>query len=366
MTFDEPTYIEKLAYMRADDDIKASMSFLAQFEGTPLAPQAIALAEQELAQDQRRLQKQMVRDAQRQTEDTSSDWTESEGIRLQKQQLQLELYKMKAMTPAPQPGDAEIGTPDPAAQMVQQAQAQDMQGTELGAPTPMPEQAPAPKLASHPLDMPGMGARWDNKAYEDYLMHGDDPRIPAAARKAILQHHISQVLNAPVHTPEAALAEAKSHGRAVGGGLGGLGGLGLGGLIGSMAGHTGAGLAIGGVGGGLLGGYMGGKALGTPDRANRHIEEAKGFQAAMQGLHNNDAGQERVLSDALADRLRGLEHDEGYGRKKAALEQAAIAKVASSLVHRGKVTKGKTPGAGETIGDLITRLAGSGAPASGV
>lgn len=138
----EPTFLEKRAYGMAMASGGSDMEFLKQFEGTPLAPQAVALAEQELAMEQQQLQKRMQRTAERKMDDTwDQDCIQQDGIRLQKQQLLLQLYKMKAMTPAPQPGDATIGTPPPAPP---QLGAEIGSGTEAGAP--VMEQGP--KLAA--------------------------------------------------------------------------------------------------------------------------------------------------------------------------------------------------------------------------
>lgn len=386
----EPTFLEKRAYNMALSGVGSDMEFLKQFEGTPLAPQAVALAEQELAMEQQQLQKRMQRSAERKMDDTwDQDCIQQDAIRLQKQQLLLQLYKMKAMTPTPQPGDAVIGSPQPAAAP--------QLGAEMGGGvegnSPVAEQEPklsAKKLAEmmdeasskymrlqppnknfarsvsgtgvvktsaapgigtrrgvseeavsddakasmkiseglHPIyDMPTMGAPWDVQAHEDLLMHGDDPRLPAAARKAILQHHLNKVVGAPIHTPEAALAEAQSAGRWTGGALGALGGIGLGGVAGALVRQPGLGLAVGGVGGGLLGAHLGKKHLGTPEAASRHIEEAQKFQEAMKVLQGNDIEQERLLGEMLRDRMMTLEGHDGWtpGRKKEAVTKFAAA-----------------------------------------
>ena len=113
----EPTAIEKRAYSAVFDSLNRDSDFLAKFEGTPLAPQAIALAERELAAEQRRLQRRLQRMA---SDSWEQDSIEQDQLQLQKQQLLLQLYKMKAVTPPPQPGDAAIGQPDPA-QMQQES-----------------------------------------------------------------------------------------------------------------------------------------------------------------------------------------------------------------------------------------------------
>lgn len=127
----EPTALEKQAYSRVFDGLGQDNDFLSKFEGTPLAPHAVALAERELAAEQRRLQRRM----QRMAEDTwEQESIEQDQIQLQKQQLLLQLYKMKATTPTPQPGDAAIGQPDPA-QMQQGAPEADPQAPKTAMDT---------------------------------------------------------------------------------------------------------------------------------------------------------------------------------------------------------------------------------------
>lgn len=92
-------------------------SFLAQFEGTPLAPQAIALCESELAMEQRHLQTRMQEAAARDMRNYDQECNEREALRLQKLGLVIQLHKMKAMTPPSQPGDAVIGQPEAAPQL---------------------------------------------------------------------------------------------------------------------------------------------------------------------------------------------------------------------------------------------------------
>jgi len=131
----ELTEQEKRAYGIASLGACDDENFLSQFEGSPLYPQAIALAEQELAMKQRHLQQRMQRAAQERLNDYSQECNESEALQLQKQQLALELHKSKAMgvgAPTP-PGQAVIGTPDPAAAMA--------------APAPEPEAPVEPKVA---------------------------------------------------------------------------------------------------------------------------------------------------------------------------------------------------------------------------
>jgi len=94
---------------------RAYRKLLKQFEGTPLAPQAIALAEQELAMEQRQLQARVARQASMQSDNYAQEAGERDGIRLQKSQLLIEMYKMKVMgqgAPTP-PGQAVIGEPQP-------------------------------------------------------------------------------------------------------------------------------------------------------------------------------------------------------------------------------------------------------------
>lgn len=114
---EEPNAFDKLAYAGVMNGLCTDESFLSQFEGTPLAPQAVALAEQELAMEQRHLQARMARDAQMQNDSYMRESNEREGLRLQKMQLCIELHKMKAMgqgAPTP-PGQAVIGEPQPGA-----------------------------------------------------------------------------------------------------------------------------------------------------------------------------------------------------------------------------------------------------------
>lgn len=111
----EPNAFDKLAYARVMGELGADEGFLAQFEGTPLAAQAVALAEQELAMEQRHLQARMARDAQMQNDSYMRENNEREGLRLQKMQLCIQLHKMKAMGQGapPAPGQAVIGEPQP-------------------------------------------------------------------------------------------------------------------------------------------------------------------------------------------------------------------------------------------------------------
>lgn len=134
----ELSLIEKRAYAKALAGTCMDESFLEQFEGSEMLPQAIVLCEQELAMEQRQLQQRMQQMAQAQNDTWQKDSIEQDGLRLQKQQLVLALFKSKAMTPAPQPGDAEIGTPDPAAQMM--AQPADA-GAAAGTPVQEPKVA---------------------------------------------------------------------------------------------------------------------------------------------------------------------------------------------------------------------------------
>lgn len=138
----EPTTLEKRAYSRAFDSLGQDANFLEKFEGTPLAPNAVALTEQELVMEQRRLQRRMQRAANQQNENWEQDCLEEDTLRLQKQQLLLQLYKMKAQTPAPQPGDAVIGQPAPA-----------QLGSEIGGGDTgsFPAQEPTPKLSASKL-----------------------------------------------------------------------------------------------------------------------------------------------------------------------------------------------------------------------
>lgn len=162
-----------------------------------------------------------------------------------------------------------------------------------------------------PVEMPGSGAKWDWGAHEDFLIHGDDPRLPAVARKAIMQEHINKSIAAPLHTPEEALREAKGHGKFTGGTLGTLGGLTIGGIIGVLTKHPVTGLAVGGIGGGVLGAHIGAKRMGTPENAAKNVAQAKKFQEAMSLLNADEVGKERMLSNILARRYESL-HDLPY------------------------------------------------------
>jgi hypothetical protein len=135
----EPTVLEKQAYSRAYDSLGQDADFLEKFEGTPLAPHAVALAEQELAMQQRQLQRRMQRAATQQNDNWEQDCLDEDALRLQKQQLLLQLYKMKATTPATQPGDAVIGQP-----------ASPQLGSEIGGgdTASFPAQEPSPKLSA--------------------------------------------------------------------------------------------------------------------------------------------------------------------------------------------------------------------------
>lgn len=139
---------EKLAYAKALAGACLDQNFLEQFEGTELLPQAIALCEQELAMEQRQLQQRMQQMAQNQNTNWEQNCIDEDGIRLQKQQLVLALYKNKAMTPAKQPGDAEIGTPDPAAQAMAPAAEAGTAGAPVEEPAPSKLSALIMKSAS--------------------------------------------------------------------------------------------------------------------------------------------------------------------------------------------------------------------------
>lgn len=122
----ELTVLEKRAYISGQVGACRDEDFLAQFEGTPLAPQAIALVEQELAMQSRHLQTRMQRAAMDRQQDCTNEYHESEALGLQKKQLMLEMHKAKTMgvgAPTP-PGQAVIGKPDPALQQMQQPPAE--------------------------------------------------------------------------------------------------------------------------------------------------------------------------------------------------------------------------------------------------
>lgn len=232
---------------RAFHDICTDESWLAQFEGTPLAPQAVALAEQELAVAQRQLQERMARAAQ-QTPNWEQECAERDGIRLQKQQLAIELYKMKAMTPAPKPGDAVIGQPEipNAASLGGGASA----GAAGGAPV---EEVTAPKVAQASK----IGALLDQAAQAGWSHRV--PMIKNFARTVSATGKVSSVMEdkpqylaaLPFGAPYVGYQRGKATGRgmegAVQGYLGAVGGGGVGSVLGGGAGALlggGAGLAL--------------------------------------------------------------------------------------------------------------------------
>lgn len=344
----EPTFLEKRAYGMAVGGGGSDTEFLKQFEGTPLAPQAVALAEQELAMEQQQLQKRMQRSAERKMDDTwDQDCIQQDGIRLQKQQLLLQLYKMKAMTPAPQPGDAVIGTPPPAAAP--------QLGSEIGGGVegnaPVAEQAPKlaafvrnfMKKAAGPMDaaqerlmtLPGPnkhfarsvspsgsvktssdidhvlhiphGADVDDELHEKLVNFGGHPGVPHEARKAILESYLQHRAQGGTHPPESLIRGRKSSQQAMGGvtgfGLGGLAGAGLGAGLGHMVnknmglelGLLGGGLA-GMVGGSMLGHHLGGKGTPmSPEEAQGHIAAAKSHAATYAPLLNDEHAKEKLL-----------------------------------------------------------------------
>ena len=393
MQFVEPTAIEKRAYSMASMSLGQDTDFLEKFEGTPLAPQAIALAEQELAMQQQQLQKRMQRTAERKMDDTyDQDCIQEDGLRLQKQQLLLQLYKMKAMTPPQQPGDAVIGAPDPAAAAAPQLGAEIGGGAEGGAPVQEPtvvsklggllddaaregwsqrvapnknfardvppaavKQAAVYDTKSLLKKYPGMELG-DDAPHTELLELGGHPGLPIEARQAILQKYLEHRSAAPLMTPEASMQQERSRRGGVGGALGMLGGLGVGTLGGTLlGGHYGgeggaqlgmlAGMMAGGVGGGMLGHGIG-SATASQHTADSNIAAAKAHQAALAPLLADPVARERILHELTArhyqNQIRALnqrgeagDYDDvdfdDTGAKKASIQKfaAAIRKRAS-------------------------------------
>jgi hypothetical protein len=228
----EPNEYDRIAFKRAFLDGCVDEKFLASFEGTPLAPQAIALCEQELAMEQAQLQARMARDAQNAAFDYTKECNEREGMRLQKLQLTIQLHKMKTMgvgAPTP-PGQAVIGTPDPAAAAMA-APPELGGGAEGGAPVQEPAGG---KLAALMTKV----AEKKNKAKDEMISRG---------RRASTGATIGNVLGSPVFSQE--FTPGSMIGSVIGGGIGGavadggrgalMGAAGAGGgaAMGALAGH---------------------------------------------------------------------------------------------------------------------------------
>lgn len=397
-SFVEPSILEKRAYMKASMGSSMDQDFLARFEGTPLAPQAVALAEQELSMQSQQLQKRMQRDAQRKMDDTwEQDCLAQDAIALQKQQLLLQLYKMKAMTPTPQPGDAAIGEPQP---QMQPAMPPQPAGAEAGAPVPEPKVA---ALVDNPLLNPigsqirkaraqktaALDTRSLLQEYRGLDVDNDEPRtellelgghpgLPVEARKAILQKYLEHRANAPVRSPQGALSEVQAERGGTGAAIGAGIGLPVGALGGGFLAHAvrrpalaelgaGAGALLGGVGGGMLG-YGIGKSTATPAHADKLIAEAQAHQAAVKPLLSDPLGQEQMLHHLTAqhyqNQLEGMmrRDEEGayngydpnyYGKQKKA---AAIRAYAARLKTAGSAERGYMHEAGEAAGGVVDRI----------
>ena len=362
----EPTAIEKRAYSRALDSIGQDADFLAKFEGTPLAPNAVALAEQELAMEQRRLQRRVQRMATQQSDNWEQDSVEEDTLRIQKQQLLLQLYKMKATTPAPQPGDAVIGQPAPT-----------QLGSEIGGGDTgsFPVQEPTPKLSaliSKLAAMPSLAdvmrepTAYRGKVDPSHLEEmGGDPFLPHPARRAILDEYLKgRAAASQVATPEELIRghaqDQKERAQVSGAALGMLGGPLLGGALGlgaeyalrhRMSASPGSLMAAGALAGlplgALAGGYLGGKHNVTPmtaDEAQQHIQNAHLHREMYAPLVADDAAKEHLLhqltaqhyQNALRDAemryLDGEEDDEpSYRRRSYAAKTAAIQDFARGL-----------------------------------
>ncbi len=293
----EPSEYEKRAYMKAIGDCGMDSDFLTQFEGTPLYPQAIALAEQELATEQRHLQARMARAAQRQTDNWDQECNETEGLRLQKAQLLLQMHKMKAMgqgAPTP-PGQAVIGEPQPGVEAMGM-------GPEGGAPVeePMGGAGGPAKIAA----IRKLAQQLRTKANED---EDEDPPFPI--------HPDFERLRLGQKAAPALGALAGMGAGMVGGGLGGLAlTTPVGNMIGKHVTNPHVAIPLGALAGGLLaaGGTLGGAYLGahgghaltrgfmSPENiaahdAQRRLErefvenEGKGKQASLSELIRRNA-----------------------------------------------------------------------------
>jgi hypothetical protein len=315
----EPTAIEKRAYSRALDSIGQDADFLAKFEGTPLAPNAVALAEQELAMEQRRLQRRVQRMATQQSDNWEQDSVEEDTLRIQKQQLLLQLYKMKATTPAPQPGDAVIGQPAPT-----------QLGSEIGGGDTgsFPVQEPTPKLSaliSKLAAMPSLAdvmrepTAYRGKVDPSHLTEmGGNPFLPHPARRAILDEYLKgRAAASQVAAPDELLrdhaADAKMTNQFGGAALGAFAGPIVGGALGTAAAHLAKsrdlapgmvlGAALGVPAGALVGGYLGGKRAitpMTPDEAQRHIQDAHLHREMYAPLAADEAAKEHLLHQLTA------------------------------------------------------------------
>lgn len=250
----EPNIFDKVAFAGVDFD--SDNSFLKQFEGSPLMPQAVALAEQELALEQRQLQARMARAAQRSAENWDQECAERDGMRLQKAQLVLQLYKMKAMgqgAPTP-PGQAIIGEPQPAAVMQQPPADPGAEKIATGTST---HEAAASGVSSH------MGGGL-SRAIEAGMTTQDPNAVPLVGAVPL-----AGPLYVGYRRGEAAGRGGEGVLRALGGGI--VGGL-AGGAVGSLAGTAGA--TLGGLAGGALGTHYATRGL-LPQQAEKQAAHKK-------------------------------------------------------------------------------------------
>ncbi len=252
--FVEPSFLEKQAYLKASMGSSMDQDFMEKFEGTPLAAQAVALSEQELSMRSQQLQKRMQQQAQRKMDDTwEQDMLAEDAIALQKQQLLLQLYKMKAVTPAPQPGDAVIGEPQPQMQPPAPVAAPQPPGAEAGAPVPEPKVAAIQSYVQRMQKTAAIRAYARKTAGIAERGYGDSGGEGGAS-------NASKALRAGVPAAFGAVAGAEGVPQnrllgAAGGALGGVGGSELGGFGGRQA-AKGLGLGPTGQGIGALIGHL--------------------------------------------------------------------------------------------------------------
>lgn len=118
-------------------------TWLTQFEGSPLLPQAIELAQHEVQTEIESIQKRQQRHAMLQQESAEDDWTKQDIIRAQKHLLELQLVAQRnGLGQQPeQPAAPEQGSPQQAPQsappQAQQSQAPQGVGGPGGAQQPM-------------------------------------------------------------------------------------------------------------------------------------------------------------------------------------------------------------------------------------
>jgi len=287
----EPNAYDRFAFKRAFHEGAMDEKFLQAFDGSPLAPQAIALCEQELAMEQRHLQERMARSAQQPMYDYSKECDEREAMRLQKLGLTIQLHKMKVMgvgQPTP-PGQAVIGTPDPAAGG--QLGAEIGGGAAGGAPVQEPA---AGKLASL---ITKFAAKEKTKEQTDQKKRFDRASIGATAGHFLGSPGFGHSLD---FTPKSMI------GSAIGGGLGGS--LADGGQ-GALMGAAGAG---GGAAMGALVGHGAAKVLKMHDPGfargiGSMIGAAYGAPIAVEGgraLRQVQDGKTASLAELIQSSLR--------------------------------------------------------------